>query len=55
MASREIKVQVDIIGRPQFQRLVEFMRAIEDYARVCADEDLQAIVNETRDDLLGMR
>jgi hypothetical protein len=55
MASREIKVQIDIIGKPQFRRLVEFVRAVEDYARICADEDLMALVESARDDLPGMQ
>jgi hypothetical protein len=54
MASRELKIQVDLVGRPQYRRLVEFLRTVEDYARVCADEDLKRLVDEARDDLAGM-
>jgi hypothetical protein len=49
VASREIKVEVDIIGKPQFRRVVEFIKAVEDYARVCADDDLHGPRREGRD------
>jgi hypothetical protein len=55
MASRELKVQIDIIGRPEYARLVEFLAAVDRHADAACDVDLQALVRETLDDLLAMR
>jgi hypothetical protein len=54
MASREIRAVVDLIGKPQFARLVEFLNEVEDYARLTADDELREKVARARDDLAGM-
>ena len=54
MAKRELYVEIDLIGKPQYRRLVEFLVAVEDYARVTADEDLSELAQTARDDLAAM-
>ena len=51
MPSSEIKVELSATEFPHFARLVQFLEDTEDYARVCADDDLEELAIDCRADL----
>jgi hypothetical protein len=44
--------KVSVTEVPQFRRLVEFLEAVENVGRINADDELQELVEECREDLL---
>ena len=53
--ARRADIFVSFTETRQFQRLVEFLREIDDLARVNADEELRELVERCLADLLAMK
>jgi hypothetical protein len=55
MATRYLSVDISLTETPHFRRLVEFATEVDDYAELTGDDDLAAIVDRLRVDLLELR
>lgn len=55
MPRGEVTVTVSFTETAEYQRLVWFLEDAENLARVSADEDLQQLVDECREDLIARR
>jgi len=55
MAHGSLSVSISLAEQPQFKRLVRFLEDAESLGRINADDELSALVNETRADLLTLR
>lgn len=49
------RVEVTATELPQFRRLVRFLEDMDSLRRVNGDEEVQALAQECRDDLIAMR
>jgi hypothetical protein len=48
-------IEVTATELPQFRRLVRFLEDMDSLGRVNGDEEIQALAQECRDDLVAMR
>jgi hypothetical protein len=55
MATRYLSVDISLTETPHFRRLVEFATDVDDYAELTGDDDLAAMVDRLRADLLELR
>jgi len=53
MASRMLHYTLHLAERPQFERLVDFVREVESYADREVFLDLKEIVDQLREDLIA--
>lgn len=54
MASRQLHIEIDIIGRPHFLRLVEFLAEVEQLADERVDLELRELIEDARADLRNL-
>ena len=53
--AKMIAVEYSLTETRQFQRLVDFLLAVDEHAEAGDDYELHALVRDCRDDLLRMR